>query len=54
MKPDNVHVPDVFDVRLAAPTPPRHPCPKCGKETKEHYEGTRICSSRECRQISEA
>jgi len=33
------------------PTPPRYPCPKCGKETKEHQiSGTRICSC--CRQIS--
>jgi hypothetical protein len=53
MKPDNVQTPERLDARLDKFSPPHHPCPVCGKETKEHHEGTRICSNRECRQISE-
>lgn len=39
-----------FDESLLGP---RHPCVKCGKETKEHHTppGSRICSSKTCRQI---
>lgn len=45
--------------------PPRHPCPRCGRETKEHHPETlvddsgtvvgqrarRICSHRACREV---
>lgn len=39
-------------VERGGETPPRFPCPKCGKETKEHSGGTRICSARTCREIT--
>lgn len=33
---------------------PNFPCPKCGKETKEHHDGKRICSNVKCRAITAA
>jgi len=30
----------------------RFPCPKCGRETKEHHNGMRICSMGDCRHVS--
>lgn len=53
MESDNAQAPDVFVASLDKPAPPRFPCPQCGKETKEHQEGARICSNKECRQIVE-
>jgi len=45
-------------VEQAAMTPEiminaRHPCPICGKETKEHHNGARICSRGDCRFVIE-
>lgn len=49
---DAVSAQDLVNAGLSAePNSPNFPCPKCGKETKEHRpRGMRICSATDCRQ----
>lgn len=56
---DKIGASDHVEAGLSSqPVGPRWPCPKCGKESKEHnviedgepVEGSRICSGRDCRE----
>lgn len=57
---DQVEASDKASAALAEFTPARFPCPKCGKETKEHALSplkvllSRICSSPACRTVTAA
>ena len=49
---------DLVVAELADYAPPKHPCPKCGAETKVHAIGlilkttmSRICSRESCRYV---
>lgn len=59
---DKMQMADVVSAGISREvTPPRFPCPKCGKETKEAQpvldddgnviEKRRVCSSKNCREI---
>lgn len=56
---DKIGATDQVDAGLSSQSVgPRFPCPKCGKESKEHnvvedgepVKGARICSDRDCRE----
>jgi hypothetical protein len=50
---DSAHTEDKAGAELAEYVPPRFPCAKCGKETKETVEtGFRICSAEPCRYLN--
>jgi len=56
MADDNVAATDQTVVGLAPAVPARHPCERCGRETKEHTkdeEGRprRICAMPLCRHV---
>lgn len=58
---DRVDFTDGVKVGLAGYAPPKHPCPKCEAETKEHHpviddagvlvKKRRICSKPSCRHV---
>ena len=60
---DEMQTTDSIEVAIDTSTvAPKYPCPKCGKESKEHnvfddspegpkqVKGARICSDRSCRE----
>lgn len=48
---DKVSATDTFRAGHDQSTEVTMPCPKCGKGSKEHHDGMRICSSRICRHV---
>jgi len=49
---DKVSAADSIEAGLAREkTTAVYPCPRCGRETKEHIEDRRICSHEPCRAV---